>query len=775
MTTAVRTRLRMWGLILVTILALPAPLWAVPPELLRFDYAGALGKSLLFYEAQRAGAHSSRYTWRVDWRQPAALTDGADVGVDLSGGWFDAGDHVKFGLPMAYSATMLAWSLTDFPTAYERAGQTAYARDNLRFVLDYFLQAYQPGGPGDADDRFFYQVGDPGADHAFWGPPEKMTMARPAFACTAAAPCSEVMAGTAAALAAGSMVFASSDPVYAVRLLDTARQLYGLADRTRSSAGYTQANGFYTSFSGYWDELAWAAVWLYRATAEAPYLSQAEGAIGKAQDSTYWAHNWDNVSNGAQLLLARATGSAVHAAKIETHLEYWISGLPHTPGGLAFLDRWGSLRYAATTAFLALDYAGVVGDAAKRDRYERFALSQINYILGDNPRGGSYVVGVGANAPRNPHHRAAHDSPTFNIDVPLDNRHELTGALVGGPASADDFDWVDDRHDYVRNEVSTDYNAGYTGALAAIVAYADPSYVPPTAPPTAARTPTSSPTRTATLPPGGGISTRVIIQSDWGQGYCAGVTVSNSSAGAIDWTVTVPFDGTFTQSWNAVIVSTGGGQLTAGGVAFNDLVPPNGSVGFGFCADRTGTAATPTATRPASTSAPSATATRPPATSAPSATMTRPSATAVPSATATRPPAMASPTATRPLPTSTAPRVPATASPTATRPMATPTPTWTAVPGTPTRTATSLANGGAMVQVAINNDWGTGYCANVTVSASGSSPVDWRVSFPIAGTLTQLWNALYSVNAGVVTAEGLSWNNLVQPVQPVVFGFCADR
>ena len=80
-----------------------------------------------------------------------------------------------------------------------------------------------------------------------------------------------------------------------------------------------------------------------------------------------------------------------------------------------------------------------------------------------------------------------------------------------------------------------------------------------------------------------------------------------------------------------------------------------------------------------------------------------------------------------------------------------------------------------MVQVAINNDWGTGYCANVTVSASGSSPVDWRVSFPIAGTLTQLWNALYSVNAGVVTAEGLSWNNLVQPVQPVVFGFCADR
>ena len=39
-----------------------------------------------------------------------------------------------------------------------------------------------------------------------------------------------------------------------------------------------------------------------------------------------------------------------------------------------------------------------------------------------------------------------HDSPTFNIDAPVANRHELTGALVGGPRSADDFDYVDDRH-----------------------------------------------------------------------------------------------------------------------------------------------------------------------------------------------------------------------------------------------------------------------------------------------------------------------------------------
>ncbi|MDX2165768.1 MAG: glycoside hydrolase family 9 protein [Deltaproteobacteria bacterium] len=743
-------RRRILGLVLLASLAAPPSAGALPGDLLHYDYAGALRASLRFYEAQRSGAHHARYTWRVDWRQPAALSDGADVGVDLSGGWFDAGDHVKFGLPMAYSATMLGWSLVDFPTAYDRAGDAAYARDNLRFALDYFLQAYQPGGPGDADDRFYYQVGYGGLDHAFWGPPQAMTMARPAFACSAAAPCSEVMAGTAAALAAGSMVFAASDPVYAVRLLDTARQLYGLADRLRSSAGYTRANGYYTSFSGFWDELAWGAAWLHRATGEAAYLTQAEAALAQAQDATYWAHNWDNVSNGTRLLLARA-GRGAQATRLEQHLEHWLSGLPRSPGGLVFLDRWGSLRYATTTAFLALDYAATLSDPLKRERYERLALSQVNYALGDNPRGASYVVGVGANAPRNPHHRGAHDSPTFNIDVPVDNRHELTGALVGGPASANDFDYVDDRHDYVRNEVATDYNAGYTGALAAIVALADGGYVPPTAPPTAVRSATATPSPTATLPPGGGLATRVVPQSDWGAGYCADVVVSNSSAVPIDWTVSVPYEGALTQSWNAVVVSSAGGVLTAGGVSWNNLVAAGGSVSFGFCADRNGAPA-PTATRPPNTVAASPTATRVPPTAVP------------PTATATRPAATASTTPTRTTTrTPTRTSVPATATATS------------AATRTATRAPTTPAGGGVSVQLVPQSEWGSGYCSDVIVSNAGGAAVDWRVSFAISGRVTQLWNAVWSFSGGVVTAEGVAWNNLVYPGQLVVFGFCAER
>ena len=85
----------------------------------------------------------------------------------------------------------------------------------------------------------------------------------------------------------------------------------------------------------------------------------------------------------------------------------------------------------------------------------------------------SYVVGYGNNYPKRPHHRAsACPNPPARCDWeiqkgPQDNTHILYGALVGGPKNANDY-WKDDRMDYIMNEVATDYNAGFQGAIAGL-------------------------------------------------------------------------------------------------------------------------------------------------------------------------------------------------------------------------------------------------------------------------------------------------------------------
>ena len=43
-----------------------------------------------------------------------AMLDGNDVGADLFGGMYDAGNHIKFGLPMSFTAILLSWSVLEY-------------------------------------------------------------------------------------------------------------------------------------------------------------------------------------------------------------------------------------------------------------------------------------------------------------------------------------------------------------------------------------------------------------------------------------------------------------------------------------------------------------------------------------------------------------------------------------------------------------------------------------------------------------------------------------
>lgn len=442
-----------------------------------FNYAEALQKSLFFYEAQQSGQLSEQN--RVSWRGDSGLQDGADVGHDLTGGWYDAGDHVKFGLPMAATATMLAWGVYEYEDAYIQSGQLDEMLFNLKWVNDYFIKAHT------APNEFYGQVGAGDEDHKWWGPAEVMQMERPAFKIDASCPGSDLAGETAAAMAASSLVFRNYDTAYANELLTHARQLYNFADTYRGAYSdcITDATNFYRSWSGYHDELTWGAVWLYLATGEQAYLDKAVASTddwGTEGQTPYWGykwtHAWDDKHYGAQLLLAKLTEDPVFITSTERNLDYWTSGttdtgerITYSPGGLAWLDSWGALRYAANASFLAFVYSDWLDnkDAAKAKKYRDFAIRQIDYMLGDNPRNSSYVVGFGQNPPQRPHHRTAHGSWADSQNVPADHRHVLYGALVGGPNASDAY--VDEIGNYVTNEVATDYNAGFTSAIAKMV------------------------------------------------------------------------------------------------------------------------------------------------------------------------------------------------------------------------------------------------------------------------------------------------------------------
>jgi endoglucanase len=449
------------------------PALAIAKSAATYNYAEALQKSILFFEAQRSGPVPN---WnRLEWKGPSALGDGLDVGLDLTGGWYDAGDHVKFHFPMTGSATLLALGALEYAEGYRKSGQWAHLLNNLRWVADYLVKCHpQP-------NVLFGQVGNGDDDHKWWGPAEVMTMARPAAKLDASNPGSDLAGETAAALASISMVFKSSDANYANLLLQHAKQIYEFADKYRGkySDAIPGAKSFYNSWSGFEDELVWGAIWLYQATQDNAYLVKAEAAyasLGTEPQTTTrsykWTHAWDNKAFGSYVLLAKLTGKAVYKQDAERWLDFWTTGVDGqkvttTPGGLAWLDTWGSLRYSMNTSLFAFLYGDKVASGAKQKTYRDFAIRQIHYVLGDNPAKRSYVVGFGLNPPTKPHHRSAHGSWADKMDTPAESRHILYGALVGGPDKEDKY--TDSRQDYVMNEVATDYNAAFTGVLARMV------------------------------------------------------------------------------------------------------------------------------------------------------------------------------------------------------------------------------------------------------------------------------------------------------------------
>jgi hypothetical protein len=443
-----------------------------------------------------------------------ALDPDGNGSMDLSGGFHDAGDHVKFGLPQSYTAATLGWGLTLFPEAFKATTTWEHGLEEMRWFTDYLLRATFLNSSGQVV-AFAYQVGEGNIDHDYWGPPELQLESkyhRPAYFATSEKPASDQTSGAAAALAVESILVKDTDPAYAAKCLKTAQALYTFSVAHRGK-GYT--GGFYESAFDE-DELSWAAAWLYVATGTHKYLEDIvstdssgkfTGWINKIIPHTgttwqnIWVHSWDTKWGGVFSVIDPLVGkdSAIpDTVKSLIHyfnkwsIEYWShvphdnsgdsSGLAWSPGGFAVLTTWGSARYNAAAQLEALAYRKNFPSDPKGAKFTDWAMGQMNYIMGDNPLNRSFIVGFGSTTPgvgslvggkavaaSHPHHAAAHGSLTNDQDNPKDDRHILWGGLVGGPDAGDNHS--DITTDFVLNEVAIDYNAALPGALAGLYQY----------------------------------------------------------------------------------------------------------------------------------------------------------------------------------------------------------------------------------------------------------------------------------------------------------------
>jgi endoglucanase len=435
-----------------------------------FNYADALEKAIWFFDANKCGPDAGVDNV-FDWRGACHTTDGsmASPPLDLTGGFHDAGDYVKFGLPQAFSASVLGWSLYEYRGEFDRAGLTAKTLRTLKYFTDYFLKSHPNA------TTFYYHVGDGNADHSRWESPEGQNITRPALAARPGMPASDMLGQTAAALALMSINYRSTDAAYANRCLTAARELFELG-RTNLGRGSDGGGGSFYRSSSHFDDLAFSAIWLHIATGEAAYLQLVDSWISQPNDGNdnpyqkRWTMAWDDMTLANLLKMHQLTGMAKYAEGLRWNLVWYRDTLQKTPAGLPWLDQWGVLRYASAEAglgFLAYKLWGY-------NDFFNTGTFIVNYALGNNERNSSYVSNYLNNPPMHPHHRA-------NEPVRGGSTNGMIGGLVGGPSLSGAY--TDDVNNFTQTEVALDYNASFVFALAGRLYFANggqPGNPPPT-------------------------------------------------------------------------------------------------------------------------------------------------------------------------------------------------------------------------------------------------------------------------------------------------------
>ncbi|MFF0155798.1 glycoside hydrolase family 9 protein [Micromonospora sp. NPDC005203] len=430
---------------------------------------------------------------QVPCQQPKAFLNNWTCAyrLDVTGGWYDAGDHGKYVVNGGIATYQLlsAWernrpaALGDGTLAVpERGNGVPDILDEARWNLDFMLKMQVPDGLPLAG-MVHHKV----HDETWTGPPmlphqdkKPRELHRPSTAATL---------NLAAVAAQAARIYQPYDAGFAARLRAAAERAYAAARANPALfAPYEDRSGGGPYNDGdVSDEFYWAASELYLTTRDAAYLSAVRvsrfhtAGTAFSQNGFYWG----SVAALAQLDLARfGTGLSDRE-----QIKGWVVAAADRLISFQRAERFGQ-TYTPTTGrydwgsnasmlnnqvVLATAY-----DLTGNDRYADAVFEGLDYLLGRNALGQSYITGYGSNDAKNQHSRWY--ARSFDARLP----NPPAGSVAGGPNSslqdplsaswlhgcAPQLCYVDNLEAWSVNEITINWNSALTwvAAFAADVA-----------------------------------------------------------------------------------------------------------------------------------------------------------------------------------------------------------------------------------------------------------------------------------------------------------------
>jgi hypothetical protein len=385
--------------------------------------------------------------------------------VDVSGGWFDAGGgYEKFGYTASYADGLMLLAARDNPGSYATLAQEA------TFGLQWITKLWNPArkvlyaqvgiGTGNASNTiqgdynfwFLPQAEDrikvgPGTDP---GPSAYYVKYRPVFpAAPAGQKVSPNLAGRYAAdFALGAQQAAGSDPAQAGHLLSLARSVYAMAKTTDVGQLVTAYPHDFYPATQWKSDMAWGAAEIAladEATGAPAARVRADLAVAARWARAYITQGHDDTFN------LYDTGALAEAELMQAMRQ--AGSFPVAPGTL-LRDLAAQLRaglaqakgdpFATGTVLGASDatphaFGLYITDALYQKyggsgQFASFAQQQLNFALGDNGWGTSFVVGAGTVFPH------CMQSEIANLAGSLTGRGDIQlGAVTDGPSAPDNF------------------------------------------------------------------------------------------------------------------------------------------------------------------------------------------------------------------------------------------------------------------------------------------------------------------------------------------------